>query len=531
MNAHAEIAIVGSGPAGAQAALQAIDEGFSVVLIDYGNDDTRTLNLIPDEPFSRIRKNDPEQRAYLLGDVDALNVGEIQVGAHLTPPRQFITSDVDRLLPLRSESFHPMQSLALGGLAAGWGAGVYTFEDAELRDAGLPVNEMRAYYETVARDIGVSGDARDDVSPFALQLGHVEPPLEIDTNARAILRTYEHRRDRMRLSGFALGRQALASIANPYLDMDFYSDSRRSVYRPKYTIERLMGSPRFRYICRALVERFADDGDAVTVYYRADDGSQHTVRANKLLLAANALNTARIALRSLEMSGTRVPLLCNPYHFIPCINVPMLGRHADDRRHSLGQLFGVYTPAHRAGERVTAAFYSYRSLLAYKIVKELPLPTALGLAAVRAMLTSLTIAGVHHPDTHAPGKYLELRRDGQAYVLHAEYAPDSEERASIRRDLAGMRRILRELRLVPLTTIDPGYGSSIHYAGTLPSAPGRSPLGTDSDGKIAGTTNVYAADSSGWNFLPAKGLTFTIMANARRIAANACKSLRPQISA
>jgi hypothetical protein len=336
--------------------------------------------------------------------------------------------------------------------------------------------------------------------------------------------------------GFRLGRAPVAALsidgaipdgtrrANPYFDMDFYSDSRRSVYRPKYTIESLNANSRFTYLSGALVERFSEDEDGVVVFFRTERGTA-SVRGRKLLLAANAINSARIALRSFGMIGVRIPILSNPYHYIPCVNLAMLGRKAQERRHSLAQLFGIYAAPHRAGERVTAAIYSYRSLLIYKLVKEMPLPAFLGTLAARALLTSFTIAGVHHPDRPSARKSLWLDRDGERYVMRAEYSLGDEEQRLVAADLQGVKRFLRALRCVPLMTISPGYGSSIHYAGTLP-ANEEAPLRTEPSGRIRGTKHVYAADSSGWTYLPAKGLTFTIMANARRVASHACEQLR-----
>lgn len=539
MNDTATMLIVGSGPAGAQAARQAIDEGLSVVLLDYGNDDEGLASLIPDEPFSVIRSNDPNQREYLIGDEDLVNVDEIRVGAHLTPPRQFITRDVQRLLPFESTTFQAMQSLALGGLAAGWGAGAYTFEERELLEAGLSPERIRSYYDALARDIGISGAPDDDNAPFALEMGAVQPPLAIDANAATILRTYGAKRERLRREGFVLGRAPVAALSeavddptrstNPYFDMDFYGESRRSVYRPKYTIEQLRRHPRFRYVSGALVKRFKEDEQGVAVFY-APRGSQplEEIRGDALLLAANAINSARITLESLNLHGVRTPLLSNPYHYIPCVNLAMFGRRAEDRRHSLAQLFGIYSPPHRQWERVTAAFYSYRALLLYKLVKEMPLPVNLGLLAARTLMTSFTIVGVHHPDRHTARKWLQLRGDG---VLTAHYELDDAERGLVSSDIAGVRRALRMLGCIPLSVIDPGYGSSIHYAGTLPSNVPHAAAATEPTGRIRGTRAVYAADSSGWNYLPAKGLTLTIMANARRVASEACSAVRAAATA
>ena len=53
---------------------------------------------------------------------------------------------------------------------------------------------------------------------------------------------------------------------------------------------------------------------------------------------------------------------------------------------------------------------------------------------------------------------------------------------------------------------------------TLPFADDEGPLTCAHDGRLRPTASVYVADSAPWRFLPAKGLTFTLMANARRVA-------------
>ena len=46
-----------------------------------------------------------------------------------------------------SEDFFPMESLAQGGLGAGWGLGTYVYSEAELEKAGLPQQEMKNSYQ------------------------------------------------------------------------------------------------------------------------------------------------------------------------------------------------------------------------------------------------------------------------------------------------------------------------------------------------------------------------------------------------
>ena len=71
----------------------------------------------------------------------------------------------------------------------------------------------------------------------------------------------------------------------------------------------------------------------------------------------------------------------------------------------------------------------------------------------------------------------------------------------------------------------PAPGNGIHYAGTLPmrAEPARHEL--HPDGRLQGTARVFVTDGSAFPRLPAKNLTYTIMANALRIAAGVRKGL------
>lgn len=537
-----DILVVGSGPSGAQAAKRAIEDGLTVTMLDVGNDEYQLAQQIPQMPFTALRQTDPNQREYFLGGSFGSEVDRNdRLGSHFTPPRAYITKDVHALLPVESNTFFPVQSLALGGLGVGWGAGCQKYEAFELREAGLPASEMESYYDEVVRDIGVSGAPEDDIAEQLLATRYLQPPTEIDTNARSIFRNYRKRREELRRMGLNMGRDPLAMLtcalersgmrreANPYTDMDYYGNPGESVYRPRQTIIELRRNPAFQYISGALVQTFEETGEGVeVVFLNLASGTHERISGKKLLLAAGALNSARIALRSRQMYGVRIPVISNAMHYMACSNLAMLGRAADDRRHSLGQLIGVYTPPHRAPEHVVLAMITYRSLLYFRIVRQMPLPPNLGVLLSRALLTSLTMFGVHHPERGGPDKWISLEHNGGGDVLHAHYGWSEKERALIAADIRGVKRLLWKLRVAPLATFEAPAGGSIHYAGTVPSSPGAqsAALQGDGHGKLRGAQHVFFADSSCWNYLPAKGLTFTLMANARRVAREAAAELR-----
>jgi hypothetical protein len=141
--------------------------------------------------------------------------------------------------------------------------------------------------------------------------------------------------------------------------------------------------------------------------------------------------------------------------------------------------------------------------------------------------TSFSIVGVHQADRHTPGKWLELRKraDGRE-VLAGSYEFSPGEQTEYGRNLKRVLSNLWALRCVPVSVLSPAPGSSIHYAGTLPASDDpRVPLRCGRNGKLNGTERVYVVDSSSWTFLPAKGPTFTQMANARRVVAGIARGL------
>jgi choline dehydrogenase-like flavoprotein len=527
-----DVAVVGSGPAGALAAAKLLDSGCRVLMLDVANDDPETRGLIPDVGFSELRHNDANQRRYFLGDqLEGVPSGEIKVGAQLTPPRQFVTRGTEEWLPTSGDDFEPMQSLALGGLGAAWGAASFTWNEVELQRVGLRQDDFSRHYDEVARRIGISADPEDDASAHCFQGVHcAQPPLELDSGAKRIWKAYAERREELLRDGFRLGRTPLAALsrdleqrrANPLFDMDFWSESRQSVFRPRYLVESLERNPNFHLQRGTLVQRFenhANDVSIAGIDVVSRDRVEH--RARRVMLCAGALNSARIALHSLGAVGVAAPLLCNPYVYLPCLNLHMLGRAAEERRHSLSQLIAIYTPPDAPNDAVSVQLYGYRSLLLFKLAKEMPLPAWAGLQVSRLLMNAVTIAGLHHSDAPSADKTLTLvpRDDAALPELQFRYETTPWDAAQRRTREKNLSRSLRRLGVLPYGRIAPGAASSIHYAGTLPMRDSAGEVfASRADGRLWAAPRVYVGDSAGFRWLPAKGLTFTIMANAVRTA-------------
>jgi len=521
-----EFVVVGSGMSGAHAAQTLVEAGRRVLMLDGGIRPDGAA--VPDTDFITARETDPDQHRYFLGErFEGIPWGD---AAHtLTPPRQHIVAETERWLPFRSETFQRMESLAYGGLGAGWGAGAAVYTPAELRAIGLDPAALGPAYQIIANRIGLAAEADDATPVCGGGLSGTQPPLRMDRSIAAIHARYQLQRDALRARGVVMGKMPMTVLtaaigdrrATRYGDMEFWADQDRAVYRPWMTVEALRRNPGFEYRDGLLVTAFRETADQVEIEARRlADGALETFQAKRLVLGCGTLGTARIVLRSQPGAGA-LPLLSNHYCIAPCLNLRMLGRALERERTSLGQLEMFLDPGREGLDVRMVSLYTYRSLLLFKLIKEVPLAFADGRALMQALASAIVLATINHPDHTAPMKRVQRMRDDQSPTgdaLAVDFAPTGAER---RDDDLAERRILsamRKLGCIALKRQHMKSGSTVHYAGTLPYAADERPLSLSTDGRLAGTKRVVVVDGSGFHYLPANGLTFTLMANAHRIA-------------
>jgi hypothetical protein len=527
-----DIIVVGSGLAGAHACKTLVDAGANVLLLDAGITGPKSGNRFPDLDFESIRRQVSDQRRLFLGDdFEGIPWGALKAGAQLTPQRQYVMRGVEHWLKLASDNFHPFESLAFGGLGNAWGAGCYLFSDEEFRKMGFDRQLFMDGYQTVADRIGISA-ADDDAAPFMVKgLNGIMPALRPEPRMEALLNKYDNRREQLNRKGFFMGRPALAAItedrrgrkAFDYADMEFWHDQQRSVYRPWMTIDDLNERPGFQKLLGKLATSFEETEEGVNLtVLDMNNGTRETYRAKRLMLCPGVLGTARLVMRSLP-NAERLPILCNPYSYVPMLDWRQMGRSMPARRSGMGQLVMFHDPDGRNADVAMAAMFSYRSLMLFRLVKEAPLNLSDGRALMQYLLSGITISGIHHPESGGDDRFLTMESDATTPTgdrMRATYRLSKEEKEGIRVREGRFFQAFRSLGQWPLRKVDPGMGSSIHYAGALPVSRQERPFSTSEEGRLHGTRSVWVGDASSFRYLPAKGISFTIMANAHRVARN-----------
>ena len=495
-----DICIVGSGPSSLISAQSLLDKGHNVCLIDVGTENKHEI------PFKHFGEQlTPESTFFYPPEDDALTTES--GGAQVTKARGHIVTNVHQYLKVESDTFSPFQTLASGGLSAAWGAACFTYSDSDLKKASI--GTLQSHYEAVAKIIGISCPKH---SQFC-KIENKQKPALIDHNGQSIL-SQRQKTFKLEQSSMALLTEPLnGRKANPYFDMDFYSNFGDSIFRGNSLLKTLTQHPNFTRIQGALVTSFKEIDDLVEVkYLELSSSTTNQVVASKLVICAGALNSYRLVANSLKIFNTPNPILCNPYINIPTIHLPSLGKKGAHLRYSLSQLFGEV----HGNTDMTLQFYSYRSLLLSRLIEQTPMPPFFARLFWRSLVESLVIVGAHFADDGKSQRSIQAIK-----ALSAEALPTLQVDfpSPIMNGVFALMRNLLKLRCVPIGMVKTKMGASIHYAGTIPvSAPNQHPIGMNEHGLVHDTKNVYVFDSSGWTYLPSRGLTFTIMANAHRLS-------------
>ena len=519
--------IIGSGLTGVHAAQTLVEANKKVLMLDVGYTNKKINESEVSNSFLDLRKNNTAQKDFILGkNLESIHWGDLKVGAQLTPSRQHIIKDVEKYLPIESSSFKPYQSLAAGGLGAAWGAGAYCLSSKELSKMGLNTSEIQDAYNTIEQRIGISGYI-DDGSPYCnAALNHILPPVQMDNQSELIYNNYKTNIKSLNRNGIFLGRSNLAALTQDmgerkklsYREMSFYDDHHASVYRSWMTLEELKKNKVFQYEPLTLVTHFKEFNDHIEVYALSTNSNKNIqFKCKRLILCPGVLGTTKILARSYQCFD-RFPIMCNPYSYIPCLSLRRIGLPIEKNKTALSQLFLYHDPENTNVDVSVGAFYSYRSLMLFRLIKESPLGFRTSIALMRYLLSGISVLGLHHSEEGGPEKYLQLTKDNSpsGFKLKAEYIHTQNEIKSIAKRNKAIKSKLSKLGLIGLKTITPESGASIHYAGSLSNS--QNEMSINENGQLIRSKNIFIADGSGFKFLPAKGLSLTLMANAHNVA-------------
>jgi len=291
-----------------------------------------------------------------------------------------------------------------------------------------------------------------------------------------------------------------------YQDLDFYMVKESAIYRARYTIEALEEYPNFEYQPGVVVREIHENGTHIEVAGNDFNGAASLWNSARVILAAGAINSNRIMLKS-DPGFAPTDLMLKPDYTLACFDPRLVGKPGERARYSLCQLM-LDLPGDGGESALYANFYNYRSLMLWRLLQYAPLPIPETLSLLARLSSALVLVDVRFPGSEG---LCEITLRDDTLVIRQK-----AQGTAYKKRLPELKSFLRKLGLIPVRTAPLPLGASVHYAGGI---------STGSHGEVEKHPGLYVADSSGWKALPAKPTALTIMANADRIGTEVLKSL------
>jgi choline dehydrogenase-like flavoprotein len=437
-------------------------------------------------------------------------------------------ADFDGVPAIEAQGVDLSPSFAKGGLSNVWGAAVLPYTSGDTADWPVTLEDLAPHYAAVLEFVSVAAE-RDDLVSILPLYGRESPPLRPSQQAAALMADLSRNKEILNRNGFVFGRSRLAVAAQSpyavsgcvYCGLCLHGCPYELIYNSAHTLRTLEGRGHFRYLKGLIVREVSEHAGRVDVHALSVDGKERVrLEASRVFLACGPISTTQIVLESLRAYDQVVRLKDSQYFLFPLLRYRNTPRVAHEQLHTLAQAFIEVLDRHLSDKTIHLQVYTYNDL--YR--------TALGrLGRVRrgpihwvlsALLGRLLIVqGYLHSDLSSTiAVHLAKGPRGSTLRLDAQPSPVSlDVIARLLAKLSANRRYFRAAPLRPLLRVArPGRG--FHSGGTFPMRQNPSALDSDLLGRPAGLQRVHIVDSACFPSIPATTITFSVMANAHRIA-------------
>jgi choline dehydrogenase-like flavoprotein len=530
----AKIVIVGSGASGVHFALSVLNKGYEVIMLDVGH--AKPVAVNPGDTFNGLKHNLSDPASYFLGQKFEAVVHPGSEGEYYGfPPNKSYVFSKPPAFDLSTQGFAPLFSFAQGGLAETWTGGVYPLNDRDLEHFPFGYSDIEPYYGEVAKRIGIAG-TKDDLARFYPVHKNLMEPLRLDEHSNRLLAGYEKHKGYLneKLNCF-MGRARVATLSADkngrkgctYTGRCLWGCPSGALYTPSLTLSECQTYANFSYVPNVYVSHFEFNSrnEIVRVVAQSTIGKgSQVITADRFVLAAGTLSSSRIFMDSaLRNTGELINLsglMDNRQILIPFINLGMIGQKYDPESYQYHQLAMGFETG-KPGQYFHALFTTLKTALVHPIVQNIPLDLRTALGIFRNVRAGLGVVNLNFPDSRRDGSFVTLQRDQAGRSrLSIKYAPIENEQTVIKQAVRVVKKALWKLNcIVPpaMMHVRP-MGASVHYAGTIPMSTRRAPLTSSPHCQSHDFGNLYFVDGTTFPALPAKNLTFALMANAIRVA-------------
>ena len=519
-NDQKKVIVVGSGPSGFSSAKALIERGISVTMLDYGN----KLNDGCIEPFTTNYN-----RKELL-EIKDFKWSERGVTNDLVPDgigfkKQYFYNNSNEIIDSTINSVANL-SLAFGGLSNLWGGASLPVSNKDIPDWPIKNEDLKRFYFEVAKDMTISGEVDNlcnEFGPNVCKSFNFSLGDQIKDFYDDLLKNQEVLNGR----GVFFGRARVA--IDPSIPLGQGDFPYGPIFNSALEVQKLLKNPLFKYIPNVFVRGFREDLDEVSVFGNYKESSQEfSLKGGRLIIACGAVGTALLVASSFKMENKTILAKTNQNAFFPYFRYRRTKGVSKEIENSIAQLFIEINNELTFKRFAHIQVYQYGDYVLEPIKRILKGFTPLFSRIMNSILERLVIMqAMLHSDF---SDELELKvvcgTDGR-YKLNVVGVKNKKARQGYKKLLKAINKILPGGRAFRLGMFIDPPGASNHIGGTFPmrEIPRSEKNESDIWGRIKGLEKVHIVDSSILPSLPAPTITFTVMANAVRIAQHVGESL------
>lgn len=283
------------------------------------------------------------------------------------------------------------------------------------------------------------------------------------------------------------------------------------IFNPKKIIKDIIKKKKLIYKKNILVKSFKQIGDNIIVTTRNLKLNKiEKFKCKRLILGSGTINTTQIVLSSEKAYNKNLNFLDNATIAIPFVAKTNI-KNADIYKNNLCLINLIHSSKNKKINYL-GSFFGVPKVSFFekfiKIKKKINIKSNF----IEKINKKLGLLVLFFPSKK---NSISLGEDNRINI-------NMNDNMKYKNELSQILKLIKILKLKTykfLTKIN-NNGSGIHYAGTFPMKYKPKKFQCDKWGKLYGYNNVYIVDGSNFTSLPAKNLTYTIMANAMRIASN-----------
>ena len=514
--------VIGSGHAGISAAEGLIERGIKPVILDVGETlDALTRNRV-NEIAAMPRDQWPRDRDLFPAPVPAGGSGQLL--RKTVFGSDYIYAQDRPLAPMAQDGTSATATFAKGGFSMGWGATVLPARPEDLTDWPFAAARLDAHYGDALKEMPLS--AAEDILADAFPLFTDDfCPLKLTEQGQGLLRDLNRARSSLGCHRdrvlFGQARLAMRAESCVHCGLCLSGCPYGVIYTLDTALDRHVAAGMVDYRPNAFVTTLAESGDAVSVsWIDTKTDAVQTDTFNRVFVAAGALGSARLMLRSLRAFDHAVPLLDSAKFALPLLRWPPSRLEWPDTN-TLADLFIEAVFADIAPHWLHAQISPLNEMMLKTMRmargRRLNVPGRLAAPLIRRMMVAW--CGMHSSLSTTCELRLSPAEDGRAPVLNVRVG-EKRSAAAIRaygRRLARVGRGFRTL-FVPQVTVVSSPCSTGHCGGSFPMRERPTgPFESDVLGRPNAWRRIHLVDSSAFPSIPGTTISLLIRANARRI--------------